>query len=649
MVKTLLRLEETTIIVSDALSSISSDIFDDLHLGSEEYKENVEPNLPRTPSKDKQQTSGVSPMEMPSPLKNNNSDLYVPSPPHEVSFSMETPMQSAIEHTENSTWSCFHDLSLNETFTNDTSLNNYSISSSRNMSTTAPLNLSMHARKSLNFRSPVKKRKSLIPKSFKISGKPLKKASELSSESLSDFTSVNPFNNSSIFSPLNRLCNSSYTDASTLTEPSSNKEKEEILILRNQLQEQVEKYERLQMDYNDLQTKYEHLKSLNIECSSNNTSLNCSSISQTSSVTSARTLKNVVALNAKFIKLYCRIRDYTSEERQDIIKEKTCESSLLYSLDENDLSEGTSSVLGNDEKKVVICKPLNSSVDTSSMSKYEFHFDKVFGPSCTNQEVFSETFKFIKNVLEQPGHRVSLLAYGATGSGKTFTIQGLLIYIIDALFQSGKSIEFNCTEIYNEQCVNLNDPDTVNINTFLKVVNPMELDRLLEQAKSRRKFAETEKNKRSSRSHCLYRFKIVFDEETYNILNLIDLAGSERLASDEFLQGTVKKLSMGQREVKYEELKQKRNSETIHINKSLSSLSQVIKSLVEGKSFVNYRDAMLTKILRHDLTQVALIVNIKPPTVNCFKDKSEIEKIVSSLTFAKKATTFDIVNSKKKR
>jgi kinesin family protein C1 len=207
------------------------------------------------------------------------------------------------------------------------------------------------------------------------------------------------------------------------------------------------------------------------------------------------------------------------------------------------------------------------------------------------------------------------------------------------------SMEAQFLEIYNETLRDLlsNDGEvkkheikhdhlkgqtTVTDATNIRVETPEEVFLLLEVAAKNRAVAATNSNERSSRSHSVFTLRIlgvnsVTDETTVGVLNLIDLAGSERLASSG---------STGDR------LK-----ETQAINKSLSSLGDVIYALSNKDSHIPYRNSKLTYLLQHSLggnSKTLMFVNVSPLPAS-------LQETLCSLRFATKVNTCQIGTARK--
>ena len=99
-----------------------------------------------------------------------------------------------------------------------------------------------------------------------------------------------------------------------------------------------------------------------------------------------------------------------------------------------------------------------------------YTFDNAIAPAVSQTDTFElTTSSLIPDVLS--GRNACAFAYGATGSGKTFTMTGsesapgLIPHTVDSLFQSASGaagdafvVTMQYVEIYNEQISPLDDP-----------------------------------------------------------------------------------------------------------------------------------------------------------------------------------------------
>ena len=285
---------------------------------------------------------------------------------------------------------------------------------------------------------------------------------------------------------------------------------------------------------------------------------------------------------------------------------------------------------------------------------HTFTFDYLFGDSATQQEVYETTTKrsidyFLK------GYNASILAYGQTGTGKTFTIEGeedepgIIYQVVTDILRDLKN-EKDCTltasylQIYNETITDLlsskkgKNLDVKKDKTFgmfvenasEKVVNTIEQAYdIIAKGANNRVTASTKANDQSSRSHAVFILKlekkVSEKEKIVSKLFLVDLAGSERIAIT------------GVKGARLEEAKK--------INTSLSELSNVILSLSKpGKKHVNYRNSKLTRLLENSLggnSFTSLIATVSPSheslneTISTLKFASRAKKIKNKVTVNK--------------
>jgi hypothetical protein len=228
----------------------------------------------------------------------------------------------------------------------------------------------------------------------------------------------------------------------------------------------------------------------------------------------------------------------------------------------------------------------------------------------------------VLSVLE--GYNATMLAYGQTGTGKTYTMEGfkysgcdpqrgIVPRSMEQIFKyieasSNKNSTFmvraSYLQIYNEIISDLLKTDRTSLNIredkkkgiFVEglsewaVRSPNEIFSLMQKGAMSRKTAWTNKNDVSSRSHAVFiiiveQMKAVENSKQIKVgkLNLVDLAGSE---SVRITGATGERLE-----------------ESKKINQSLSCLGNVIAALtdVKPRSHIPYRDSKLTRLLKDSL------------------------------------------------
>jgi kinesin family member 5 len=295
------------------------------------------------------------------------------------------------------------------------------------------------------------------------------------------------------------------------------------------------------------------------------------------------------------------------------------------------------------QKKTVDCRSENGDL-------LSFTFDDVFSSSCTQEEVYRIAAKPIINAVFE-GFNGTILAYGQTASGKTFTMTGddtpasinagIIPRIVNDLFlkieATEKPLEFTLKisycEIYLEKIKDLIEPTKNNLRiqedkvrgvhipelTEHYALDPFRIFELMKTGKENREFGQTLMNESSSRSHAIFIITIK-QENTVDYsakcskLYLVDLAGSEKVG---------KTGAEG-----------KRLEEAKNINKSLTTLGLVITALTDQKStHIPYRDSKLTRVLQDSLggnSQTTLVLTCSPSFWNA-------EETLSTLRFGMRA------------
>jgi centromeric protein E len=294
------------------------------------------------------------------------------------------------------------------------------------------------------------------------------------------------------------------------------------------------------------------------------------------------------------------------------------------------------------------------------------------------------------------GYHGTVFAYGMTGTGKTFSMQGtasspgvipLAITDIFSYIRETPSREFllrvSYLEIYNEKIHDLLSMPIANgvgggaqqeeiklredskrgvYATPLKeeiVQSPTQLLRVIARGDQARRTASTQFNARSSRSHAVVQIVVESRERIPGVsvagegkrsgllpggvrvstLSLIDLAGSEKAAESK-----------------------ERRQEGAHINKSLLTLGTVISKLSEWKEkeakgtdkegkHLPYRDSKLTRLLQgalsgNSLVSILCTIQIGAGNSAALANNHTLETI-NTLKFASRAKNNIVSHAKK--
>ncbi|KAL1249772.1 hypothetical protein QQF64_020777 [Cirrhinus molitorella] len=281
-----------------------------------------------------------------------------------------------------------------------------------------------------------------------------------------------------------------------------------------------------------------------------------------------------------------------------------------------------------------------------------FTFDSVYDWNSKQMELYDETFRpLVDSVLF--GFNGTIFAYGQTGTGKTYTMEGVrndpdrrgvipnsFEHIFTHISRSQNQqylVRASYLEIYQEEIRDLLSKDQLrrlelkerpDTGVYVKDLSSFvtksvrEIEHVMNVGNQNRSVGATNMNEHSSRSHAIFVITIECSElgpdgENHirvGKLNLVDLAGSER---------QTKTGAQGER------LK-----EATKINLSLSALGNVISALVDGRStHIPYRDSKLTRLLQDSLggnARTVMVANIGPASYN-------LEETLTTLRYANRA------------
>ncbi|KAH0571484.1 Kinesin [Spironucleus salmonicida] len=273
-----------------------------------------------------------------------------------------------------------------------------------------------------------------------------------------------------------------------------------------------------------------------------------------------------------------------------------------------------------------------------------FNFYRVYNYQTSQKTVFSDIKPLLTSAID--GFNITLLCYGSTGSGKTFTLigdtgdsdiycdendkfsrLGILPRSVVELFQllNNQTRQFSVStavvELYLDNFIDLlaveqkelkiryqNEQYFIQNLDFKDVTSPHQLLQILSNALESRHVSSTKCNSRSSRSHAIIYVRVKIAGRLSTII-FADLAGSERVEKSQ---------SEGLR-----------FKEAQFINQSLSALGDVVNALSNQNSHIPFRNSKLTQVLQPGLggnSKTLLFVNLNPLYAN-------LQESYSSLVF----------------
>ncbi|KAK4412935.1 Kinesin-like protein KIN-14L [Sesamum alatum] len=320
-----------------------------------------------------------------------------------------------------------------------------------------------------------------------------------------------------------------------------------------------------------------------------------------------RNLYNMVQDLKGNIRVYCRIRPVFNPEEQNVI-DFIGENGSLVVVDPKPLKDG---------KKL-------------------FQFNRVFGPTATQDEVYRDTQPLVRSVMD--GYNVCIFAYGQTGSGKTYTMLGptggsakdlgisyLALNDLFELSDQRKDITkvgfLTVCKLEFRSCASDNGmalPDA----TLHPVRSTVDVIDLMKIGEVNRAVGSTAINIRSSRSHSILSVHVHGEDASgslfHSCLHLVDLAGSERVDKSEVTGDGLR--------------------EAQNINKSLACLVDVITALAQKNSHIPYRNSKLTLLLQNSLggnAKTLMLAHVNP-------EGDAFGETMSTLKFAQRVSSVEL-------
>ena len=265
--------------------------------------------------------------------------------------------------------------------------------------------------------------------------------------------------------------------------------------------------------------------------------------------------------------------------------------------------------------------PSTMSSSNARREAFQFSMDRAYYAAVSQADLYAQS---VSSLVESwiDGYNATIMAYGQTGAGKTYTMMGGTTFqdrgvcaravgqafaAMDAKRGEGYEAELRVSfvEIYNDSVYDLlafdaTEPRPLTVQedeggqlhvvglAMPVVKTESRALEMLFEGETNRAVAENKLNSASSRSHCIFALHLATREVSglgrsfSSVLNLVDLAGAERRHHT----GAV---AARQREASY-------------VNRSLSALEQVVLALSDRhRSHIPFRSSTLTRMLHNSI------------------------------------------------
>jgi Kinesin motor domain/SAM domain (Sterile alpha motif) len=338
-------------------------------------------------------------------------------------------------------------------------------------------------------------------------------------------------------------------------------------------------------------------------------------------------------------------------------------------LSSKEVGSGDRDIISTSSSETLFVHEVKNRLDLSKyVESHEFSFDAVFGEKHTNMEVYVGTARPLVDAFFE-GSRCTCFAYGQTGTGKTYTMEGrqgnpgLYLLAVNDVFHRLRNnptlhVSISFFEIYGSRLHDLlnnraklesREDSQCEVRivglTECRCSSADEVLDLIDRAAASRSTGVTGANDDSSRSHAVFQLELrrhrtrppdlslrvggdvdsaVSEYVEVGRLSFIDLAGSER-GNDTSNSNRLTRL------------------EGAEINKSLLALKECIRAMDQRKDHTPFRGSKLTQVLKASFTgksncQTVMIANVSPASMN-------VEHTLNTLRYSQRVKEMKSTNS----